>query len=57
MNLYDMKQVRCCKCEQFIGEVECDSEIIRPLCGKCARINSEMIKPTLKLKPLIPVSA
>lgn len=36
MNLYDTKTISCKTCGKCIGEVDYDSEIIRPLCGKCA---------------------
>ena len=36
MNLYDTKPIYCARCENSIGEVEWDSKIINPLCGKCA---------------------
>jgi hypothetical protein len=35
MNLYDTKTISCCKCGKCIGEADYDSEVIRPLCGKC----------------------
>ena len=36
LNLYDTKTISCKKCGKWIGEVDYDCEIIRPLCGKCA---------------------
>ncbi len=36
MNIYDTKQVHCCKCDRFIGEIDYDAEITMPICGKCA---------------------
>lgn len=48
MNIYDMKQIRCIKCEKFIGEVDFDAEIIRPLCGRCANPIPEIINVNLQ---------
>lgn len=36
MNLYDKKSISCCKCERFIGEIDCDAVVILPKCGRCA---------------------
>jgi len=36
LNIYDTKTISCAKCGKCIGEVEYDSQVIRPLCGKCA---------------------
>ena len=36
MNIYDTKKISCAECKTDIGEVDYDSLIIRPLCGKCA---------------------
>lgn len=36
MNIYDTKSLVCAKCETFIGEIDWDAHVIRPLCGKCA---------------------
>lgn len=36
MNLYDLKQIYCYKCEKYIGEIHYDAEITMPLCGSCA---------------------
>ena len=36
MNIYDTKIISCTECKTEIGEVDYDSLIIRPLCGKCA---------------------
>lgn len=36
MNIYDKKIVRCSRCDQCIGEVDYDAEIMLPKCGQCA---------------------
>ena len=36
MNIYDMKSVRCSKCDRFIGEIEYDAVVTLPKCGRCA---------------------
>lgn len=36
MNIYDMKSVRCSKCDRFIGEIEYDAMVTLPKCGRCA---------------------
>ena len=36
MNLYDMKSIHCCKCDKFIGEIECDAVVVFSECGQCA---------------------
>ena len=36
LNIYDTKTIPCAQCGKCIGEVEYDSQVIRPLCGKCA---------------------
>lgn len=35
MNIYDKKVVKCARCNQSIGEVDYDAQIILPKCGKC----------------------
>jgi len=35
LNLYDMKSIHCCKCDKFIGEIECDA-VVFSKCGPCA---------------------
>lgn len=34
--MYDTKVIRCKKCDNSIGEVEYDAEIVLAQCGKCA---------------------
>jgi len=34
--MYDTKTISCAECKNVIGEVDYDSLVIRPLCGKCA---------------------
>lgn len=41
MNIYDTKTVLCKSCGKSIGEIEHDSEVILPKCGKCADIKPE----------------
>lgn len=36
LNIYDTKQINCTECGGWIGEVDCDAQIIRAKCGKCA---------------------
>ena len=36
LNIYDTKTISCAKCKKDIGEVDYDSQVIRPLCGYCA---------------------
>ncbi|HLC24415.1 MAG TPA: hypothetical protein VJJ25_02155 [Nitrosopumilaceae archaeon] len=36
MNDYDMKSIRCCKCDKFIGELDYDAVVTLPKCGRCA---------------------
>ena len=36
LNIYDMKSVRCSKCDRFIGEIEYDAVVTLPKCGRCA---------------------
>lgn len=36
MNIYDTRQIRCCKCNKFIGEIDYDAEVTMPMCGQCA---------------------
>lgn len=36
MNIYDKKQIKCARCEKFVGEAEINAKIIYPLCGDCA---------------------
>ena len=38
MNIYDTKQIKCYKCDKFIGEVDIDAEIACPKCGDCANL-------------------
>jgi len=33
--MYDTKVIRCKKCDNTIGEIEYDAEIILAQCGKC----------------------
>ena len=33
--MYDTKVIRCKKCDNPIGEVEYDAEIVLAQCGKC----------------------
>jgi len=35
LNIYDTKVIRCIKCDKCIGEIDCDSNVIRPMCGQC----------------------
>jgi len=35
LNIYDTKVIRCKKCDNPIGEVEYDAEIVLVQCGKC----------------------
>ena len=34
--MYDTKVIRCKKCDNTIGEIEYDAEIVLAQCGKCA---------------------
>lgn len=36
MNIYDTRSISCVNCGHFLGEIEYDAQVIRPLCGKCA---------------------
>ena len=36
MNIYDKKQIKCARCDNFVGEVVYNAKIIYPLCGNCA---------------------
>lgn len=36
MNIYDKKPISCVKCGKFVGEIDYDAEVVRPLCGHCA---------------------
>jgi len=35
MNLYDKICIKCVKCNEFIGEADCDAKITMAVCGKC----------------------
>ena len=39
--MYDTKVIRCKKCDNTIGEIEYDAEIILAQCGKCVDPLSE----------------
>ena len=36
LNIYDTRIIRCAICDKCIGELDYDSQVIRPLCGHCA---------------------
>ena len=36
LNDYDMKSIRCSKCDKFIGEIDYDAVVTLPKCGRCA---------------------
>jgi hypothetical protein len=36
LNIYDTRIIKCIICERYVGEIEYDAKVIRPLCGKCA---------------------
>lgn len=36
MNIYDTKIISCVQCNNNIGEIDFDAEVILPKCGKCA---------------------
>ncbi|TLX95286.1 MAG: hypothetical protein E6K91_03485 [Thaumarchaeota archaeon] len=35
MNIYDTKSVHCSRCGKFIGEIDYDTIVTLPKCGKC----------------------
>ena len=36
LNDYDMRSIRCSKCDKFIGELDYDAVVTLPKCGRCA---------------------
>ncbi len=34
-NIYDTKTISCIECDEPIGEIDFDSNVIRPICGQC----------------------
>jgi len=43
MNLYDTKSIVCSQCGRAIGEIEYDSEVKFPQCGRCYLQKSEFV--------------
>jgi len=42
MNLYDTKSIFCTRCGKAIGEIDYDSEVIHPSCGRCYLLQSKI---------------
>ncbi len=42
MNLYDTKSIVCSQCGKAIGEIEYDSEVKFPKCGRCFLLKSKL---------------
>jgi len=43
MNLYDTKPIYCSKCGKAIGEIEYDSDVKSPKCGRCFLLTSKLV--------------
>ncbi|MDX1595654.1 MAG: universal stress protein [Nitrosopumilaceae archaeon] len=54
MNIYEKDQLKCSICGKIIGEVDTESTIIFPLCGKCNRKEKKIAKKGIE-KILVPV--
>jgi len=35
LNIYDTKTISCIECDQPIGEIDYDANVVRPTCGQC----------------------
>ncbi len=35
LNIYDTKTISCIECDEQIGEIDYDANVIRPICGQC----------------------
>ena len=35
LNIYDTKIIRCIECDEPIGEIDYDANVIRPMCVQC----------------------
>jgi DNA-directed RNA polymerase subunit RPC12/RpoP len=43
MNLYDTKSIVCSQCGKAIGEIEYDSDVKFPQCGRCFLLTSKLV--------------
>lgn len=43
MNMYDMIQVHCDCCGNWIGETNYDSKVVEPRCGTCSNLTKSSI--------------
>ncbi len=42
MSMYDTKIIRCVECDETMGELDFDAEVMQPRCGQCVRSMHEM---------------
>lgn len=54
MNIYNKKQIKCSACGKFLGEIDNEAKIAYPLCGKCSRKETKLMKTGIK-KILVPL--
>lgn len=54
MNIYEKEQIKCSVCGKNIGELDVESKVIFPLCGKCHKKERQIIRKGIE-KILIPV--
>ena len=55
LNIYDTKTIRCLECDKPIGEIDYDSNVIRPICGPCNDPKPD-VKDQLSLRMKIPTN-
>ena len=46
MSMYDMIQVHCGCCGNWIGEIDYDSKVVEPRCGACNNTTESSIPTT-----------
>lgn len=41
MSMYDTKIIRCVECDETMGELDFDAQVMQPKCGNCVRLMEE----------------